>query len=281
MRNLFRYALRVFSVAPIALAVLAGFMTPARAANADFTVVTLNLWHDKADWPKRQALIVKTLRELHPDVIALQEVLQHEGLPNQARTLASALGYHAYFSTVDAPGAPKRYGNAVLTRHRVIDEEWKALLPLDDYRTVAHLRIAIGKRTLDVYATHLNFADDGAAVRREQAADLLAYERAHAPADGTLVLGDFNAPADAPELAALAGEFRDAYDTRHPDAAQNAPEHSTLNLVYYAPLRIDHVMFDPRRFEVLDARRLFDRADANGTWASDHYGIWTRLRWRK
>lgn len=243
------------------------------------SVVTLNLWHDKADWPKRQALIVKTLKALRPDVIALQEVLQHEALPNQAQTLAAALGYRYVFASVDAPDKPRRYGNAVLTRHRILVEEWKALQPLDDYRTVAHVRIAVGSHTLDVYATHLNYTEEGSAIRREQVDDLLAYQRTTANGGPSIVVGDFNAPADAPELAALGARYRDAYDTRHPDAAQKAPEHSTLNLAFYAPLRIDHVLFDPAALAVTDARRLFDQADRDGTWASDHYGIWARLRW--
>ena len=72
------------------------------------TVVTLNLWHDKADWPTRQAHIAMTLRTLRPDVIVLQEVLQHAQLPNQAQALAEALGYRQVFASVDAEDAVRR-----------------------------------------------------------------------------------------------------------------------------------------------------------------------------
>ncbi len=84
-------------------------------------VVTLNLWHDKADEPARLAAIADTLAALRPDVIVLQEVLQHaeRGLANQAETLGARLGYAVVFVSVDGPGRPKRYGNAVLTRHPV------------------------------------------------------------------------------------------------------------------------------------------------------------------
>lgn len=248
------------------------------AERQTLSVVTLNLWHDKADWPKRQALIVRTLKKLRPDVIALQEVLQHETLPNQARTLAAALGYRYAFASADPPQQARRYGNAVLTRHPILREEWKALRPPADYRTALHLRLAVGVRTLDVYATHLAWEPERGAVRREQVEDLLAWRDATSQG-ASIVAGDFNVPVDAPELAALAARYRDAYDTRHPGAMQDAREHSTLNLKYYAPLRIDHVMFDPAAFAAVDARRLFDRADREGTWASDHYGILARLRW--
>ncbi|MBO9662561.1 endonuclease/exonuclease/phosphatase family protein [Dokdonella sp.] len=266
----------------LVLALAAAVAAPGACAGGGrdtLSVVTLNLWHDKADWPKRQALIAETLKKRRPDVIALQEVLQHETLPNQAQTLAAALGYRCVFVSTDPPERQRRYGNAVLTRHPILREEWKALRPLGDYRTALHLRLGVGARSLDVYATHLAYEAEAGAVRREQVEDLLAWRDATAQGDASIVVGDFNAPADAPEFAPLAARYRDAYDTRHPDAAQDSREHSTLNLAYYAPLRIDHVMFDPHRLTVVEARRLFDRADRNGTWASDHYGVFAALRW--
>jgi endonuclease/exonuclease/phosphatase family metal-dependent hydrolase len=72
------------------------------------SLVTLNLWNDKGDWPKRERQIVASLRDLHPDVVALQEVLQHPGLPNQAQSIAEALGYRYVFSSVDAADEPQR-----------------------------------------------------------------------------------------------------------------------------------------------------------------------------
>src|SRR5690606_37958557 len=59
-----------------------------RAPAHEFSLVTLNLYHDRDDWPRRRVQIVEELRRLRPDAIALQEVLQHEDLPNQAVWLA-------------------------------------------------------------------------------------------------------------------------------------------------------------------------------------------------
>lgn len=247
----------------------------------ELSVVTLNLWHDAADWPRRAALIVPTLRTLRPDVIALQEVLQDRGLPNQAKTIADALGYRCVFASVDAADKPRRYGNAILTRHRILAQGWKALAPLDDYRVALHVRIVVGGEPVEVYATHLHWTPEGGAIRREQADDLAAYIGADSvPGAPQVVAGDFNAPADAPEFAPLRAGLRDAYDTLHPGAAQDAPAHSTLNLAFYAPLRIDHVLYDPAAWSPRTATRLFDRPGADGTWASDHYGLWTVLRRR-
>ncbi|RDZ28261.1 endonuclease/exonuclease/phosphatase family protein [Lysobacter silvisoli] len=267
------------SLAALFLAVAAGWAAPvAQAADGEVTVVSLNLWHDKSDWPARKRQIVTELRRLKPDVIALQEVLQHETLPNQAQQLADALGYRAYFSSVDAADAPRRYGNAILSRRPMLALDWAPLQPADDYRTVAHARIAIGQRAVDVYATHLHYKPEGGDIRRRQVTDLLARIDANQDGTPTLIVGDFNAGEHAPEFAGLAARYRNAYGARHPGIADDAREHSTLNLKQYAPLRIDHIWFDPRAFAVVDARRLFDRPDADGVWASDHYGMQARLR---
>src|SRR3546814_19948091 len=86
-----------------ALAACASVPGPAARADEpspDITLVTLNLWHDKGDWPKRQRLIVETLRELRPAVIVLPDVFPHHGLPNPARTLPEPLGYETVSASV-------------------------------------------------------------------------------------------------------------------------------------------------------------------------------------
>ena len=141
------------------------------------TVVTLNLWHDQADWPRRLGVILDTLRAERPDVICLQEVLQHATLPNQAETLADSLGYRRTFASVDGPERPKRYGNAILFHHPFSESGMKKLEPLDDYRTAAHARVEIDGRPLDVYCTHLHHTAEGGAIRTTQVRDVLGFVR--------------------------------------------------------------------------------------------------------
>lgn len=270
-------------LAALAASPLQAAEAQARPAPADggLSVVTLNLWHDKSDWPARQRQIVAELRRLQPDVIALQEVLQHPTLPNQAQSLAATLGYRAYFVSVDAADAPRRYGNAILSRLPVLAFDWKPLQPTDDYRTVAHARIAVGGRVLNVYATHLHYKPEGGAIRQRQVDDLLAYIDATAGDAPSIVAGDFNAPEHAPEFASFGRRFRNAYGALHPGIADDAREHSTLNLNQYAPLRIDHIWYQPDAFAPNQAEILFNRPDADGVWASDHYGLHALLRMTK
>lgn len=135
----------------IALALPGAVMAadPAAGAAADvatapgMSMVTFNLHHDREDWPRRRRTILAELKRLQPDAVALQEVIQRRNVRNQAQWLASQLGYRYVFVSTDAVGAPKRYGNALLTRRPILAQGDHLLQPLDDYRTVAHLRIDV------------------------------------------------------------------------------------------------------------------------------------------
>lgn len=246
----------------------------------ELSVVTLNLYHDKAQWPKRLPMIVAELKKLQPDAIALQEVLQHETLPNQAQTIASALGYRYVFVSTDPADQVRRYGNAILTRHPILAQDWKKLEPLDDSRTAMHLRISVDGRMVNLYDTHLHWTDGGGAIRRQQVAGLLDFIAATRDGAPSIVMGDFNAETAAPELQALSKDFVEAYALLHPQAQTDPKARSTLNLAYFAPKHIDQIFLQRRdAFEPTDARIILDRADAEGVWASDHYGVYVRLRW--
>lgn len=275
-----------------ALLLLAGIAASPQAASAEkpprietrattVTVLSFNLWHDKGDWPRRRAMIVAEIARLKPDVIALQEVLQRDGLRNQAEDLAAALGYRAQFVSVDPPGAARRYGNAILTRKRAETRQMRKLEPLDDYRTAAHARLRPGSPStrIDVYATHLHNDRGGGAVRARQVSSLLDFIDATAQGAYVIVAGDFNSEADSPELQAMATRYRDAYGTAHPEASGDIAAHTTLNPTYLPAQRIDHVFYDPIGFELVDARVVLNR-DRDGVWPSDHFGLLVTLRTR-
>ena len=266
----------------LSLPVVATAVTPASSGNIDgadggpLEVVTLNLYHDKDDWPKRRVQIAEKLKALQPDVIALQEVLQNETLANQAEWLAQQLGYQWYFISTDPVGKPLRYGNALLTRHPILARRQTFLEPLDDSRTAGMLRIDLDGRTVNVYATHLHWTDEGGAIRSQQMAGLLQFMAATSEGIPSVVAGDFNAAADAPELAGLRDQFVDAYGSQH--AEVDAAASSTLNLKFFAPKRIDHVFFQRGAFLPMASEIIFNQADAQGTWASDHFGLFVTLQ---
>ncbi len=257
-------------------------LLPAHAAapvEQGMSMVTFNLHHDREDWPQRRKVILRELAALQPDAIALQEVIQKPHVRNQAAWLARRLGYDYQFVSTDPPGRLKRYGNALLTRRPVLARGEHLLAPRTDYRTVAHLRIDVDGQPVNVYATHLNERadDNGRRIRSEQVADLLAFIAATAGDAPVVIAGDFNALVDAGDLSPLRQRYGDSFGSVHVnnDLAQT----STLNRHYFdAPSRIDHIFFQQDKLLAREARLLFDQPYAEGRWASDHYGVWTRLQ---
>ncbi|WP_421570269.1 endonuclease/exonuclease/phosphatase family protein [Stenotrophomonas sp. PD6] len=259
---------------------------PARAddavagANAPgMSMVTFNLHHDREDWPQRRKVILRELQALQPDAIALQEVIQKPNVRNQAAWLAGKLGYDYEFVSTDPPGRFKRYGNALLTRRPVLARGQHLLSPLTDYRTVAHLRIDVDGQAVNIYATHLNERSDesGSRIRGEQVGDLLKFIADTSGDAPVVIAGDFNALVDAGDLSALRQRYGDSFGSVHVN--NELAQISTLNRHYFdAPSRIDHIFFQQDKLLAREARLLFDQPYAEGRWASDHYGVWTRLQ---
>ncbi len=262
-------------LAALTLAACAGTSPREAAPSRDLRVVTLNIYHDRADWPARLPLIVAQLRALDADVIALQEVLQTETLPNQAETIAAALGYHVQFVSLDPQDRARRYGNALLTRWPVEAHVSTALAPREDSRSMGWAQIRFDGQPINVYFTHLHAGQGGAAIRRQQLEDAMTWIEGTAGDAPSLVLGDFNAPAGADELAVL-DRFVDTYGAHHPGDTET----TTLNPHFFPDLRgrIDLVFAERGRFEVRDARIVLDTPDAAGTWPSDHFGVHVELR---
>jgi endonuclease/exonuclease/phosphatase family metal-dependent hydrolase len=249
----------------------------ARTATADtLTVVTLNLWHDQRDWPKRLDRIVGELRRIRPDVLCLQEVLQHPDLRNQAETLGDSLGCHVQFASVDGPERPKRYGNAVLTPHRVVSGGERNLEPTDDYRAVAHVRFEWRGHLVDAYSTHLHHTPQGGAIRATQIRHLLAYVDSTRGEGPVVLAGDFNAELGTPEMKAVAARYTDAFHAVHPKASRG--EAATFNRHFGPdPGVIDHIFVD-RRLRPVASEVLFRTVGPDSVWASDHFGVAAKLR---
>lgn len=253
---------------------LAACATGPTAQRRELGLVTFNIWHNQGDWAARLPLLIAAIRAQDPDVIALQEVLEDAavGLPNQARTLADALGgYSVAFTSTDAEGLPRRYGNALLSRLPVLAQDSKRLEPLDDYRTAIRLRVSLDGRAVDIVNTHLAWQEDAAPVRARQIADLLGW----LPTDGVplIVMGDFNAVQEDAGLNALTGP-------RFFSALPRGSAATTLNPAKGHPNRvIDHIFAEASAFTPISAAVIGDQA-SGGEYPSDHFGVATRIRLR-
>lgn len=244
----------------------------AGASGEALSLATFNIWHDAGgQWPRRLELLTAALRPADAEVIALQEVLEDAArdLPNQADTIAVALGYpEVHFVAVEPEGAPKRYGNAILTRLPVIEVARRKLEPLDDYRTAIRVRVRTEAGPVDVVATHLAWKPEQGPVRARQIADLLSW----LPQDGTplVVMGDFNAPLDDAGLATMG-------PPRFASALPAGAAPTTLNPARgHEPRVIDHIFAEREHFTVLSAEVIGDQPVAD-EYPSDHFGVVARL----
>jgi endonuclease/exonuclease/phosphatase family metal-dependent hydrolase len=172
------------------------------------------------------------LAALHADVIGLEEVDVHWDARSEWRDLAGELArklhMHAFFAPIydfDPPseGAPRRqYGVAILSRYPVTSAENHDLtrLSTQDPNPVPapapgfpEVVVRVKDLPVHVYATHLDYRGDPA-VRELQVADtrrILAEDcDRHGRCPSQLLLGDFNATHDAPELAPLWQDLLDA-----------------------------------------------------------------------
>ena len=261
-------------LAGLAAAPIVGCATSPAGGDRRLKLVCFNIWHNRGDWAARLPLLVAAIRAADPDVIALQEVLEDAavGLPNQARTIADALGgYAMHFVSTDPEGAPRRYGNAILSRLPVLAHDSRKLEPLDDYRTAIRARVSLDGRPVDVVNTHLAWKPEQAPVRAQQIADLMAW----LPQDGTplVVMGDFNAVQEDAWLNALTGP-------RFFSALPRGAAATTLNPAKgHAPRVIDHIFAEAAHFQPVSAAVIGD-ALAGGEYPSDHFGVAATLRLR-
>jgi endonuclease/exonuclease/phosphatase family metal-dependent hydrolase len=257
-------------------------------------VATLNLWNRQGPWPRRLPLIRAGLAGLDADVIGLQEVLGFPGAPSQAHEVAPA-GWHVHHAPAWAVGGGLTFGNAILSRHPLVDEQILALpAPADlDSRTVAFARVDVPGGPVPVFVTHLTFQLHLGHVRCGQVRALVDHVRALAPIDGPppVLLGDFNADPDSDEmrflrgLTPLGGEcvyFADAWAATAAAEPARGPGYTYDRRNGYArrtrepSRRIDYVYVrGPDRVlrgEPLAAWLALDQP-VDGVWPSDHFAV--------
>jgi endonuclease/exonuclease/phosphatase family metal-dependent hydrolase len=272
-------------------------------------VATLNIWNKSGPWPRRLALIREELARLAPDVIGLQEVLRldsKDGPPStpdsdQCSEIAHGLGYEIAFGSAADYASGLQFGNAVLSRHPILEQQNFALPGAEsgEPRALLTARIATPFGELPMFVTHLNWKLHHGAVRLGQVRFIAERIFELAPVDESklppVLVGDFNADPDSDEIRFLRGLhtvqgksvfFADAwsyggdgssgftFDRRNRFAA----------LAHEPPRRIDYIFVrgPDRKFrgEPLETRLAFAsmKPDADGElWPSDHFGVVTEL----
>ncbi len=222
------------------------------------------------------ARTAQTLASFDADVIGLEEVDVHWAARSewrdQARALAKALQMRVFFAPIydfdpPATGEPRRqYGLAVLTALPVVHTENHAITRLSTQGTdpvpepapgFPEVVVNAGGALVHVYATHLDYRADPS-VRAMQVEDTLAILDDDGQGAQQVLVGDFNAPPDAPELGPLWGELVDSWAVAGSGSGLTYPTADPVK-------RIDYVTHSPN-IQTLDA-------DVVATQASDHLPV--------
>jgi endonuclease/exonuclease/phosphatase family metal-dependent hydrolase len=190
-------------------------------------LVTFNTHHGVGE-DRRHDLprLATVLASLDADVICLQEVDRHYGDRSedvdQALLLSRALDMQlAWGPAIDDPRGgdqpARQYGNALLSRLPILISDVHPLPGAGEPRVALRTMIELDGGTLWVTTTHLT--TDSADERAAQVAALAELHRDEMAA-GVLV-GDFNARPESPELGVLRERFIDAW-TAAPDREDRA-----------------------------------------------------------
>ncbi|WP_103501139.1 MULTISPECIES: endonuclease/exonuclease/phosphatase family protein [unclassified Streptomyces] len=264
-------------------------------------ILTWNLWWRFGPWEERRKAILAVLREVRPDVIALQEVWS-AGPDNLAALLADELELECVFAPAGVPphwhghtDPSVGVGNAVLSRWPIAESEVRALPDAGgpaEGRVALYTLIDAGAARVPLLTTHLHAVPTGSAVRVAQVSELARFiaevrGRGDFPA---VVTGDFNAEPDSDELRLFGGvktapvvPHQAMVDVwRHADPGQPWATWSAANPYIRHPMdvdtRIDYIhvgmrpLGAPGPFGVRSVRLAGD-GPVDGVWPSDHLAV--------
>ena len=227
-------------------------------------VMTYNIaGHDELYDGDHIAKIAAVINAVKPDIVGLQEVHRktwQARFRDQLAELEAATHLNGYF----APSYEQwggGYGNAILTRGRIVSSVAHPLPSIGEPRVVIETVISIDNATISFYVSHLvTWAQLNRKTRTEQLECLAKHVRTST--FPYLLTGDFNADPSTPEVqmfrklnaAQLAGE-------------EIGPTQKQMNK------RIDYIFAD-YGWEVRGARVI-----AEGP--SDHYPVVAELLWNR
>ncbi len=273
-------------------------------------VATINIWNKSGPWLARLPLLREELVRLAPEIVGLQEVLRFRPdgagdaplttLNDQATEIADGLGFHLAYSVASDYGNGLKFGNAVFSKHPIVEEKSFQLPGLEsgESRSLLYALCDTPHGKLPVFVTHLNWKFHHGSVRQKQVAFIAERVAELCPIDGPhlppVLMGDFNAAPDADEIRYLTGlcafEGKTVYFADAWVYAGEGPGHTFDRSNDYAAKgrepsrRIDYIFVrgPDRQFrgEPLHAEVAFNQALRTGTepvWPSDHFGVYADL----
>ena len=202
--------------------------------------------------------LASVIEESQPDIVVFQEISRGWVISGRLDMLAW-LSQRLDMPYVSGPTADPLWGNAILSRYPILEHESYDLPPRDLFILrgfiAAMIDIGDGDR-LQVIATHFHHLVDDSGIRQQQSPVILDFWNG---ADNTIILGDFNAEPDSPEMTML----REAGLVDAAAQVSSSPTNTFDSDSRYQ--RIDYIWVSPD----LNVKEVF----VPGTTASDHLPV--------
>ncbi len=254
-----------------------------------FKIITLNIYHGFPRFRNvrgRLDLIAKQLNEVDPDFVLLQEVPWLSDVGWAAEYLSDRTKLNFVYLRGNGNLNTIRFeeGLAILSRYPLSEQRFTELSPRNG---VFEHRIALAVTTqtpvgpIQLVTTHLAW-DRTNTINARQTASLEAFLAELLP-HPSILAGDFNVREDSPQIRKLTQSWVDAfrYVHRRTLSATCCLSPSDLDKPVQGKhfARVDYVFLkdhEARRWEILDAKPIFDRAFKTKDgyqWASNHIGV--------
>lgn len=209
----------------------------AQPAVRQLRVVTYNMHHGLgADQELNLDRIADVLRNLRPDLVALQEVdvrTRRSIREDQAHSLGRKLGMNPAFGKAISYDDGE-YGNAILSRFPIDELQVRSLDTIEGHeaRSVAIVRVRLEGNGPEIYflSTHLDHASEGVRLDQAHALGKIAIRLPRAP---TILAGDMNAAPDSKTVRRLRSLWTDAGPETGGFTYPSAKPASRIDYVFY------------------------------------------------
>ncbi|MBW4602692.1 MAG: endonuclease/exonuclease/phosphatase family protein [Calothrix sp. FI2-JRJ7] len=259
-------------------------------------VVTINILFDMECWKKRSKLLVDELKVINADLIALQEInIQEQTGHWLAQQLNMPYMYLVPFQAPPYINGPE-YGIGILSRYPFVLQQQLDLK--SQGRLAQYVQVNINNQPL-IFCNGHYYWQPGATPARMEQFKLLVNWLSELSSLPIVVVGDFNATPDTPEIEFIREHFISAYAAYHgqePEYTCPTPlmktknnltrtiGHRVANILVHRKIEpwrgtLDYIFIN-QRLQVYNCELILTKSapDNQQIYASDHFGIVAELK---
>lgn len=189
-------------------------------------IVTINILSDLTYWKARRSLLVRDLRELNPDIVAIQEARIPE---KTAEWLADELEYPHLFIAPKLGQGREKEAIVILSRLPFKSTDWLDLQSQD--RVAQYVVVEVDGVDVVVVNGHYYWGSDEE-IRLSQMESMLKWIREENVSGPLVTCGDFNALPESPTIGRVLEEMESAHVIVH----EEEPEYTCPTPIKYLHL---------------------------------------------